>query len=39
MVADPGEAGDLAKEMPAKLETLKAAWNDYAAEVGVILAE
>ncbi|MGI9330626.1 MAG: arylsulfatase, partial [Gammaproteobacteria bacterium] len=35
---DPGEAQDLAQAMPDKLETLIAAWNDYADDVGVILA-
>ncbi len=39
VVADPGEANDLATEMPEKLEILKAAWNEYAADVGVILGE
>jgi arylsulfatase len=39
VVSDPGEVKDLAMETPAKLETLKEAWNDYAAQVGVILAE
>lgn len=33
---DPGEARDLAAEMPAKLEELKGAWDRYAADVGVI---
>jgi arylsulfatase len=39
VVSDPGEATDLAKGMPEKLEALKTAWNQYAADVGVILAE
>jgi arylsulfatase len=39
VVADPGEANDLATEMPEKLENLKAFWNEYAADVGVILGE
>jgi arylsulfatase len=34
--ADPGEANDLAGEMPDKLEELKAAWAEYAADVGVV---
>jgi hypothetical protein len=38
-VADPGEVDDLSSEMPDKLESLKAAWDQYAKEVGVILAE
>jgi arylsulfatase len=36
VVADPGEAEDLAPRMPEKLEALKAAWEAYAREVGVI---
>jgi arylsulfatase len=39
VVSDPGEANDLATEMPEKLEILKAAWNEYAADVGVIPGE
>jgi len=39
IVEDPGEANDLAQAMPDKLETLQAAWDDYARDVGVILAE
>jgi arylsulfatase A-like enzyme len=39
VVEDPGEAKDLAQEMPEKLEILKTAWNQYAADVGVVLAE
>jgi len=39
VVTDPGEAKDLSFEMPEKLETLKAAWEQYAAEVGVVLGE
>jgi arylsulfatase len=34
---DPGEAKDLSKSMPDKLEELKAAWDDYAKEVGVVI--
>jgi arylsulfatase len=34
---DPGEAKDLSKAMPDKLKTLKAAWDRYATEVGVVL--
>ena len=39
VVEDPGEANDVAKAMPDKLETLKAAWDQYATDVGVIMAE
>lgn len=39
VVEDPGEANDLSGEMPDKLEALKAAWEQYAAEVGVISGE
>ena len=39
VVEDPGEANDLSSAMPEKLDTLKAAWDQYAADVGVILAE
>ncbi|UCG71546.1 MAG: arylsulfatase [Chromatiales bacterium] len=39
VVEDPGESKDLAETMPEKLEDLKAAWDDYASEVGVIPAE
>lgn len=37
--ADTGETNDLASEMPDKLEELKAAWAEYAADVGVVLSE
>lgn len=37
VVADPGEAKDLSKAMPDKIEMLKAAWNQYANEVKVVL--
>jgi arylsulfatase len=36
---DPGEAKDLSKRMPDRLEDLKAAWDAYAADVGVVLPE
>ena len=36
---DPGEARDLSKRMPDRLETLKAAWDQYAKDVGVVLGE
>jgi arylsulfatase len=39
VVEDPGEANDLSGEMPDKLEALKAAWEQYAVEVGVISGE
>jgi arylsulfatase len=39
MAEDPGEANDLSQAMPEKLEALKAAWDRYAADVGVIPAE
>ncbi len=35
---DPGEANDLSKKYPKKLEELKAAWNQYADDVGVVKA-
>ena len=39
VIADPGEANDLSKAMPEKLETLKATWEQYATDVGVVLGE
>jgi len=39
VVKDPGEAKDLSTAMPDKLETLKATWDRYAKEVGVVLPE
>ncbi len=36
---DPGETRDLAAEMPDLLESLKLAWDQYSADVGVIPAE
>ena len=33
---DPGEANDLSKKLPEKLQTLKAAWEKYASDVGVV---
>ena len=35
---DPGETRDLAKEQPERLKTLQAAWERYAADVGVVLS-
>jgi len=37
LVDDPGETRDLAKEQPERLKKLKAAWNRYAKDVGVVL--
>lgn len=39
VVEDPGAANDLSKAMPDKLETLKAAWEQHATDVGVISGE
>ncbi|MGI9430057.1 MAG: arylsulfatase [Bythopirellula sp.] len=39
VVEDPGEAMDLASELPDKLNTLRAAWERYAKDVGVISPE
>jgi arylsulfatase A-like enzyme len=39
VVDDPGEANDLAESMPEKLAILRNAWDQYASDVGVILAE
>jgi len=36
VVIDPGETHDLTQKHPEKLEQLKAAWNRYANEVGVV---
>ncbi len=36
---DPGETRDLAKEQPETLKKLQAAWDSYAANVGVVLIE
>lgn len=36
---DPGEANDISKKLPEKLQTLKAAWENYATDVGVVLPE
>ena len=36
VVKDPGEAVNLAKKMPERLESLVAAWDRYADEVGVV---
>jgi arylsulfatase len=36
---DPGETHDLSKEKPAILNELKAAWNRYAKDVGVVLSK
>ena len=39
VVKDPGEAKDLSQAMPEKLEALKAAWDQYAKDVGVVPPE
>jgi arylsulfatase len=39
VVDDPGETLDLAKEQPEKLKALRAAWDRYAKDVGVVLSE
>ena len=36
---DPGETTDLASQHPKKLEELKADWESYAKEVGVVLTK
>ena len=36
VVKDPGEVKDLSKEMPDKLKSFIAAWDQYAEEVGVV---
>lgn len=36
IVDDPGETHDLSQKQPEKLEQLKAAWNRYADEVGIV---
>ena len=35
---DPGETHNLAKDQPEKLKQLKAAWDLYAKDVGVVLS-
>jgi arylsulfatase A-like enzyme len=35
---DPGETRDLSKEQPAILKELKAAWDQYAKDVGAVLS-
>jgi arylsulfatase A-like enzyme len=39
VAADPGETKDIAKEQPEMLEKLKAAWDQYATDVGVVLGK
>jgi arylsulfatase len=39
VVDDPGETSDLAKEKPEILKRLRAAWDRYAKDVGVILSK
>jgi arylsulfatase len=36
---DPGETADLAKELPERLRSMQAAWDEYARDVGVILSD
>jgi arylsulfatase len=36
---DPGETRDLAEQMPDFLKELRAAWDQYARDVGVVLRE
>jgi len=36
---DPGETNNLARDMPDLLDTLVSAWDEYAADVGVVPAE
>lgn len=39
VVKDPGETQDLSKEQPERLKKLKAAWDRYAKDVGVVLSK
>jgi arylsulfatase len=39
LTEDPGETRDLSKEQPAVLQELKAAWDRYAKDVGVVLSK
>ena len=39
LATDPGETNDLALERPEKLQSLAKAWDEYAADVGVVLPE
>jgi len=36
LAEDPGETSDISEKEPGRLEDLKAAWNKYADEVGVV---
>ena len=36
---DPGETRDLAEEMPDLLNEMRAEWDQYARDVGVVLLE
>jgi len=36
LLKDPGETDDLSKKYPKKIEELKAAWKQYADDVGVV---
>lgn len=39
LAEDPGETRDLAEQMPELLSELRAAWDRYASDVGVVLLE
>jgi arylsulfatase len=39
LTEDPGETRDLSKEQPAVLQELKAAWDRYAKDVGVVISK
>ena len=39
ITSDPGETQDLSRREPARLAELERAWNDYAAQVGVVLPQ
>jgi arylsulfatase len=38
VVNDPGETRDLSEEQPDTLSELRAAWDHYASDVGVVLS-
>jgi hypothetical protein len=39
LTVDPGETNDIAESHPELLDELIKAWEEYAEEVGVVLAE
>jgi arylsulfatase len=39
VVDDPGETRNLSKEQPEKMKKLKAAWDSYAKDVGVVMSK